>query len=81
MIKETELSIKFWVQTAQIDVYFHNWIAINSSINDKQTTSEKAFIDVKSFINYICVWECKYYSHIDLRSLSDDRYDKFMNWK
>jgi len=42
------------------------------------TTSEKIFTDVKSFIDYICLWKCKCYNYIDLRSLSD-RHDKFMN--
>jgi len=78
MIKETELLIKFWVQTAQTDIYFCNWTAINFLIDDKQMTFKKTFINVKSFINHICIWECKCYSYIDSRSLSD-RHNKFMN--
>ncbi len=35
MIKETQLSIKFWVQTAQTDVYLHNWTAIDFLIDSK----------------------------------------------
>ncbi len=81
MIKETQLSIKFWVQAAQTDAYLHNWTVTDFLINDKQTTSEKAFISMKSFINYIYIWECKYYSYVDFKSLSEDRYDKFMNWE
>jgi len=41
---------------------------------------EKTFTDVKSFINYIHIWKCKCYSHINLRLLSD-KHDKFMNWE
>jgi len=63
IIKKTQLLIKFWVQTAQTDIYFYNWIIIDFLINNKQMISEKTFTDVKSFINYICVWECKYYSY------------------
>ncbi len=35
IIKEIQLSIKFWVQTAQTDAYLHNWTAINFLINSK----------------------------------------------
>ncbi len=41
--------------------------------------SKKAFIDVKLFINYIYVWKYKCYSYINLKLLSDDRHNKFMN--
>ncbi len=43
------------MQTAQTDVYFHNWTATDLLINDKQMILKKAFIDVKSFIDYIHV--------------------------
>jgi len=79
MIKETHLSIEFWVQTVQTDAYLHNWTATDFLINSKQTISEKAFTDVKLFINYIYVWRCKCYSYVDLKLLSEDRCDKFMN--
>ncbi len=36
---------------------------------------------MKSFIDYICIWECKYYSYIDLKLLSEGRCNKFMNWE
>jgi len=81
IIKETQLSIEFWVQRVQIDVYFYNWTATDFLINSKQTTSEKAFTDVKSFINYIYIWECKCYSYINSKLLSEDRHNKFMNWE
>jgi len=55
MIKETQLPIEFWVQAAQTDAYLCNWTATDFLIDGKQTTPEKAFINVKSFINYICV--------------------------
>ncbi len=80
MIKEIQLSIEFWMQTVQTDVYLCNWTATDLLIDSKQTTFKKAFTDVKSFINYIHVWECKCYSYIDLKLLSEDRCDKFMNW-
>jgi len=80
MIKKTQLLIEFWVQTVQIDVYFCNWTVIDFLIDDKQTTFEKTFISMKSFINYIYVWRCKCYNYIDLKSLSD-RHNKFMNWE
>ncbi len=35
MIKETQLSIEFWMQTVQIDAYLHNWTATDFLINDK----------------------------------------------
>jgi len=80
MIKETQLLIEFWVQTVQINVYFYNWTATNFLINDKQMTSEKAFTEVKLFINYIYVWRCKCYSYINLKLLSD-KHNKFINWE
>jgi len=80
MIKETQLLIKFWVQTAQINIYFYNWTVTDFLIDDKQITFKKVLISMKSFINYIHVWECKYYSYIDSRSLSD-KHNKFMNWE
>ncbi len=81
MIKETQLSIEFWMQAAQTDAYLHNWTATDFLINGKQTTLKKAFIDVKSFINYIHIWECKCYSYIDFKLLSEGRRNKFMNWE
>ncbi len=80
MIKEAQLSIEFWIQAVQTDAYLHNWTATDFLINGKQTTLEKAFTDVKSFINYIHVWECKCYSYVDLKLLPEGRCDKFMNW-
>ena len=80
MIKETELSIEFWVQAAEINVYLCNCTAIESIIDDQSTTSEKAFTELKSFINHIHVWRCKCYVYINFRSLStEDRQNKFMN--
>ncbi len=35
MIKETQLSIEFWMQTVQTDAYLHNWTATDFLINDK----------------------------------------------
>ncbi len=81
MIKEIQLLIEFWMQTVQTDVYLCNWTATDLLIDSKQTTFKKAFTDVKSFINYIHVWECKCYSYIDLKLLSEDRCNKFMNWE
>ena len=82
MIKETELSIKFWVQAAETDIYLHNHTAIKFIINGQSITSEKAFTELKSFINHIHVWECKCYFFVDLKSLTvKDRQDKFMNDK
>ena len=34
IIKETELSIKFWVQTVKINIYLHNYTAIRLIIDD-----------------------------------------------
>ena len=34
MIKETELSIKFWVQAVETDIYLHNHTAIRLIIDD-----------------------------------------------
>jgi len=80
MIKEAQLSIEFWVQAAQTDAYLCNWTVTDFLINGKQTTLKEAFIDVKSFINYIHVWGCKCYSYIDFKLLPEGRHDKFMNW-
>ena len=80
MIKETELSIKFWVQAVETDVYLHNHTAIRLIIDGQATTSEKTFTEAKSFIDYIHVWECKCYFFVDPKSLSArDRQDKCMN--
>jgi len=79
MIKEMQLSTEFWVQAAQTDAYLHNWTATNFLINGKQTTSEEAFTDMKSLIDYICVWGCNCCSHIDLKSLSEGRHNKLMD--
>jgi len=43
-------------------------------------TFKKIFIDMKSFIDHIYVWKCKYYNYIDSRLLSD-RHNKFINWE
>ena len=80
MIKEIKLSIEFWVQAAEINVYLCNCTAIESIIDDQSTTSEKAFTELKSFINHIHMWGCKCYVYVNLRSLStEDRQNKFMN--
>jgi len=68
------------VQRAQIDIYFYNWTVTDFLIDDKQIIFKKTFTDVKSFIDHICVWECKCYSYIDSRLLFD-RHNKFMNWE
>ncbi len=42
--------------------------------------SKKTFIEIKLSIDHVQVWECKYYSYVDFKSLSvEDRRDKFMN--
>ena len=80
MTKETELSIEFWVQVTETDVYLHNHMAIELIIDSQSTTLKKAFTELKSFINHICVWKCKCYFFVDSKSLSvEDRQDKFMN--
>ena len=80
MTKETELSIEFWVQAAEINTYLHNCTAIELIVDDQSTTFKEAFTELKSFINHICVWECKCYSFVDPKSLPvEDRQDKFMN--
>ncbi len=41
---------------------------------------KKTFIEIKLSIDYVQVWECKCYLHVNLKSLSiEDRWDKFMN--
>lgn len=79
MIKNSELSIEFWVETVQINTYLYNHTATDSMINDKQITLKKVFISVKSFINHLWVWRCKCYFYVDLKSLLKRRQDKFMN--
>ena len=80
MIKKTELPIEFWVQAVKTDAYLCNHTAIRPIIDGQSTTFKKAFTESKSFINHICVWECKCYFFVDSKSLStEDRQDKFMN--
>ena len=79
MIKKLKLLIKFWVKTAQINVYFCNYIAVKFIINDKQIILKKIFIDIKLFINHLCIWECKCYFYVNLKSLLKKIHNKFMN--
>lgn len=80
MIKNAELSIEFWVKAAQTDTYLRNRTSIDSIVDNKSTSSEEAFIEEKSFIDHVRVWDCKYYSYIDVKSLStENKRDKFMN--
>ena len=55
MTKETELPIEFWVQAAETNTYLHNCTAIGLIIDGQPTTPKKAFTELKSFINHICV--------------------------
>jgi len=80
MIKNAELLIEFWAKAAKTDVYLQNWIIIRFLINEVLTILKKTFIEIKLSIDHVWVWECKCYSHVDLKSLSiKDRWDKFMN--
>ncbi len=80
MIKNAELLIKFWAEAAKTNVYLQNWIIMKILINEVLMISKKIFIEIKLSIDHVQVWECKYYSYIDLKSLSvEDRWDKFMN--
>ena len=55
MTKEAELPIEFWVQAAETDAYLRNHTAIEPIIDGQSTTPKKAFTELKSFINHICV--------------------------
>ena len=55
MTKETELSIEFWVQAAEINTYLHNCTAIELIVDGQSTTSEEAFTELKPSINHIHV--------------------------
>ena len=55
MTKEAELPIEFWVQAAETDAYLRNHTAIEPIIDGQSTTLKKAFTELKSFINHICV--------------------------
>ena len=81
MIKKLKLSIKFWIKITQIDVYLCNYIAVKFIINDKQIISKKIFTDIKSFIDHLCIWECKCYFYVNLKSLLKERHNKFINKK
>ena len=50
IIKETELSIEFWVQTVKINVYLHNYTAIEFIVDDQVTTLKKVFIKVLNLL-------------------------------
>ena len=79
MIKKSELLIKFWVKITQINIYFCNCTAVKFIMNDKQIISEKKFTDIKLFIDYFCIWECKCYFYVNLKFLSEKRHNKFIN--
>lgn len=80
MIKNAELLIEFWSEAEEADVYIRNRVVTDSIIDKNSITSMKTFTDVKPFIDHLRVWECKCYSLVDLRSLSDNsRKDKLMN--
>ena len=80
MTKETKLPIEFWVQAAETDAYLCNHTAIGPIIDGQSTTPEKAFIELKPFIDHIHVWKCKCYVYVDPKSLpTEDRQDKFMD--
>ncbi len=80
MIKNAELLIEFWAEAAKTDVYLQNWIITRLLIDEAFMISKKTFIEIKLLIDHVQVWECKCYSHVDLKLLSiEDRWDKFMN--
>ncbi len=80
IIKNAELLIKFWAKAAKTDVYLRNRIITKFLINEAFTTSKKTFIKIKFLINHVRVWECKCYSHVNLKLLLvKERRDKFMN--
>ncbi len=80
MIKNAELFIEFWAEAVKTDVYLQNWIIMRLLINEVLMILKKTFIKIKLSIDYVQVWECKCYLHVNLKLLSiKDRWDKFMN--
>ena len=81
MMKKVKLFLEFWVDATKANVYVRNRaFAIESIIDDEFTSFLQMFIEMKSSIDHIRVWECKCYSWQDSKSiLKHNKHDKFMD--
>ena len=81
MIKNAELSIKFWFEIDKTNVYIRNRVEIKFTINENFILFTKIFIEIKLFINHFCVWNCKCYAFVNSKFLIKNQKNKFMNKK
>ena len=80
MIQDANLFMKFWFEIDEIDAYVRNRVVTRLIVNDNSINSMKAFIEIKSSIDHLRVWDCKCYFSIDIRSLFKDvRTNKLIN--
>ena len=80
MIKEANLSLKFWFETALIDIYLQNRVDTKLIIDDERTISTEVFDDFKLSINHLRIWKCVYYSSVDFKFMfTKIRKNKFID--
>ena len=80
MLQDAGLSLEFWPEAGEADVYVRNRVATGPVVNGETTCLMEAWTSVKPSIDHLRVWGCKCYSSIDTRSLPNEaRIDKLVN--
>ena len=80
MIQDAKLFMKFWFEAKKTNAYVRNRVNTNSIIDDNSTNSIEVWINVKSSIDHLRVWECKCYSLVNTKSLfENNKKNKFVN--
>ena len=80
-MKKVKLFLEFWVDAIKANVYVRNRaFAIESIIDDEFTSSLQTFIEMKSSIDHIRVWECKCYFWQHSKSIfKHNKHDKLID--
>ena len=80
MTQDAKLFMKFWFEAEKTNAYVRNRVNTDSVVDDNSTSSIEVWTNVKSSIDHLRVWECKCYSLVDTRSLSEsNKKNKFVN--
>ena len=82
IIQNARLSMKFWFETNLTNAYIQNRVVTNSNVDENSINFIQNFTKIKSFIDYLRVWECICYSFVDTKLLfNNNKTNKFVNTK
>ena len=80
MFQNIDLFLKFWLEIIDFDIYIRNRVIIEFVIKNELINLMKIFTTIKFFVDYLRVWNCKYYFFVNTKFLSNNaRIDKFVN--